>query len=100
MPQRVITHCALSPSVKDRDGYRRILDSYEQEMSANRPSGAGTARIRHLEDSLQSYRNQNTTLEMQLEQAAIQRADADTKIVNVSQGRDGSTALVVSLWAA
>ena len=58
-----------SPSIlyllQERDGYKRIIDSYESEVTLN--VGAGSLnRVQHLEENMKAYRKQTELLETEL----------------------------------
>ena len=56
----------LSPVLlQERDGYKRIIDSYESEVTLN--VGAGSLnRVQHLEENMKAYRKQTELLESEL----------------------------------
>ena len=51
--------------LQERDGYKRIIDSYESEVTLN--VGAGSLnRVQHLEENMKAYRKQTELLESEL----------------------------------
>lgn len=56
---------------KERDGYKRVIDSYESEVTVN--IGAQTAsRIQQLEEIVQAYRKQTEQLETELNRVSTE----------------------------
>lgn len=51
---------------KERDGYKRIIDSYESEVTVTMDSAGSLSRVQHLEESVQGYKKQTEYLEAEL----------------------------------
>ena len=68
---------------QERDGYKQILDSYEHDVTMTAKGSPGPNRARHLEETLQGYRNQMAQLEAQMEQSTAQRYAAEARVLQV-----------------
>ncbi|XP_053393249.1 mitotic spindle assembly checkpoint protein MAD1-like isoform X2 [Mercenaria mercenaria] len=51
---------------KERDGYKRIIDSYESEVTVSMDSAGSLSRVHHLEESVQGYKKQTEFLDAEL----------------------------------
>ncbi|XP_060570209.1 mitotic spindle assembly checkpoint protein MAD1-like [Ruditapes philippinarum] len=51
---------------KERDGYKRIIDSYESEVTVSMDMVGSSGRVQHLEESVQGYKKQTEFLDAEL----------------------------------
>lgn len=51
---------------KERDSYKRIIDSYESELTVSLDSAGSLSRIQQLEENVEGYRKQNESLDAEL----------------------------------
>lgn len=59
---------------KERDGYKRIIDSYESEVTVTVDSAGSMSRLQHLEESVQGYKRQTEYLETELNRVSEELA--------------------------
>lgn len=72
----------FSLCVQEREGYKRILESYESEVTVNIAANAAS-RIHILEETLQMYRKQNEQLEAEVGQLTENQSRALTRCQQV-----------------
>lgn len=67
---------------KERDSFKRILDSYESEMTVPVPANS---RVKELEESLAGYQQVNTELESQIDQLSELHQQATARCLQLEQ---------------
>ncbi|XP_071106833.1 mitotic spindle assembly checkpoint protein MAD1-like [Haliotis cracherodii] len=73
---------------KEREGYKRILDSYESEVTVN-VGALQASRVQQLEQLLHDYRTQTESLEAELGRTAHEVSQTKTKCLQLETQTDG-----------
>ncbi len=71
-------------SLQEREGYKRILDSYESEVTVNMGTVQAN-RIQQLEELVENYRSQTEALEAELGKSVDEVTSTKSRCIQVGR---------------